>query len=255
MNIQSQYQEEINVATLKKLDPSITEVIATSSHASMYQFETSAVKWEKIECEGPLFIVKRNSDPRFGLIIANRVGLENFIHGIDSSFHIELVEPYLIFKSVSNSNESPIIRGLWLSDDNERATIFQVLKKCVKAQSVQQSQSVFQSTPAIVQQQNPIEVMKSLTNEVPQKDIMKAKEQPSTQMNNNSESVQEDQGLLTPAMILGEKNVPKLGCQQGIGQGGQPVDMNLFKEALRDLLEDDVFLSSLHSKYTEVVTR
>jgi hypothetical protein len=56
-----QLREKTNLDSLKKLDPSITDIIATASHASMYQFEPAFIRWKKIECEGPIFIVKRNA--------------------------------------------------------------------------------------------------------------------------------------------------------------------------------------------------
>jgi hypothetical protein len=273
MNVEPQFQANANVASLVKLDSTVVDIIANASHASMYQFDPSKAKWDKINCEGPLFIVKRNSDIRFGLIIANRLALNSFIHGVDSSFHVELVSPYIIFKSKSSENEQPIIRGLWLSEDDERKKMYDILCKCVKAQSVQQSQTVFQqSSPSLKKQETPTQAaspndhkkIQQTAKEQQQQQQQKLQQQ--QQIKKTSPSTVQtppvvtqettSKKFLTPGMILGERNVPKLGSSSSSSNSNSDVlDMNLFKEAIRDLFEDDAFLTAVHAKYNEVLSR
>jgi outer membrane biosynthesis protein TonB len=198
--------------------------------------------------------------------VANRLSLENFLHGVDSSFHVEMVDPYIIFKSNPTPAEQPVIHGLWLADDDERKVIFNMLTKCVKAQAVAPtSQTVFQSQQ---QQQDSKKKQPPQNNDntppppphsssqakapkqVPQSNNNDIKKKASKAAPTTTKAAVDNSGLLTPAMILGENNVPKLG---GGRSKSSALDLETFKASLRELLQDDSFLESLHSKYSSVV--
>ena len=54
---------------------------------------------QRHECEGPLFVVKRDSSPRFRMVVLNRLSRNNEFYDVNGSFPLQLIEPYLIFKS------------------------------------------------------------------------------------------------------------------------------------------------------------
>ena len=57
---------EANKRTLLKVDPALARVLATASHAAMYELVggKAAAVWEKKDVEGSLFITERNSSVR-----------------------------------------------------------------------------------------------------------------------------------------------------------------------------------------------
>lgn len=55
----SSIRERANLTTLQRLDPDIVNVLGSATHVTMYQFDSTTVKWARYDCEGPLFIVKR----------------------------------------------------------------------------------------------------------------------------------------------------------------------------------------------------
>lgn len=162
------------------------------------------------------------------------------MHGVDSSFHVEIVEPYIIFKTNPTVGGQPVIHGLWLENDNERKNIFDMLLKCVKAQSVQTSQTVFQEK----------KVEKKSQNQNVQQNQTQIQQNEQNKESNKEPGEKVEGDFLTPAMILGEKNVPRLGRSSDSMANGQTLDLNVFKQSLRELIEDDAFLLSLHSKYS-----
>ena len=64
LQVDSNARMKANLSMLQRLDPEITDVLESATHVTMYQFDPTTSKWDRYDCEGPLFIVKRGSAPR-----------------------------------------------------------------------------------------------------------------------------------------------------------------------------------------------
>lgn len=248
-------------------------VLGSATHVTMYQFDPATVKWARYDCEGPLFVVKRNADPRFRLVIVNRLSRNNFAHAITATFHFELVEPYLIFKSQPNGAGSPpTIHGIWFPADEERKKIFDLMTRCVKAENMADEtppQPQHQTQPrkenvAMAEQQQaqreykPFEraeqaTMARQTISTPPPPPRQQQQQQAAPLVPPTDDAEEaasaeNMEYLTPGDILGEANVPKLQTA-GQREGDNFVDKASFKRMLLAALEDDASLNVLHTKF------
>jgi hypothetical protein len=87
--------QEYNEGVLKKLDRSIERVLHTSGHAVVYIYkddDASDSPWERHKVEGTLFIVERAVEPRYQLLILNRLSTSNLVESITADFTIESSE-------------------------------------------------------------------------------------------------------------------------------------------------------------------
>ena len=51
-----------NLRTVQRSDPSIVEILETSTHTVIYHWDEAEERWEKQKQEGPMFIVRRSVD-------------------------------------------------------------------------------------------------------------------------------------------------------------------------------------------------
>jgi len=61
LQVDDELRDRKNLETLRKLDPNVTNVIQSATHVTLYHFDAATVKWARYDCEGPLFIVKRET--------------------------------------------------------------------------------------------------------------------------------------------------------------------------------------------------
>ncbi|KAJ8608424.1 hypothetical protein CTAYLR_010327 [Chrysophaeum taylorii] len=121
------------LSTLRRIDASIEEVIATATHATLYNY---GEEWERGAIEGPLFVCR--SPKGHILIVLNRLSIENLVEMVES-LEFEIVDRYLIFR------KNGAIRGLWFHDIDEHANIAQLLQRI----SIEAPDLL---TPAVVQE-------------------------------------------------------------------------------------------------------
>ncbi|TPX69008.1 hypothetical protein CcCBS67573_g06963 [Chytriomyces confervae] len=74
------YQERKahNLKVLKRHDPLVTDILDSTSHVVVYDFDEAKQSWNKKGIEGTLFIVQRNSRVRHRMLILNRLSLDPF---------------------------------------------------------------------------------------------------------------------------------------------------------------------------------
>ncbi|KAJ3327978.1 mRNA-decapping enzyme 1B, partial [Kappamyces sp. JEL0680] len=89
---------QINLKVLAKYDKSISAILETTSHVVLYDFELASQTWKKRGIEGTLFLYERTVEPRFGVIVLNRLGLDNLEMKISSEMQIQLSGDYLMYK-------------------------------------------------------------------------------------------------------------------------------------------------------------
>ncbi|AQK57425.1 mRNA-decapping enzyme-like protein [Zea mays] len=62
----------LNLTVLQRLDPAVEDILITAAHVTLYDFNIDLNQWSRKDVEGSLFVVKRNSQPRFQFIVMNR---------------------------------------------------------------------------------------------------------------------------------------------------------------------------------------
>lgn len=98
----------ISFASVKRIDPYVKEILATSSHVALYRFNTITNEWEKTGVEGALFIYSRNGEPFHSILVMNRLDPNNVIEPIVKGFEYQLQTPFLLYK-----NSHSKIFGIW----------------------------------------------------------------------------------------------------------------------------------------------
>ena len=67
--VDASVRDRANLKTLQRLDPDVVDVLCSATHVTMYQFDSATVKWARYDCEGPLFVVKRDAVSAFSKAI------------------------------------------------------------------------------------------------------------------------------------------------------------------------------------------
>lgn len=109
---------QLNLATLQRSDPRITQVIETAAHVTLYRFSKETNSWEKKDIEGSLFIVRRNAKPFFQFWVMNRLNTNDMVEDLGPDFQLQIAEPYLLYRN--NKGE---VNGIWFYNPDERSRI------------------------------------------------------------------------------------------------------------------------------------
>lgn len=115
--------EEMNHTVLRRYLPSLQHIVAKAPFAVLYTFSPDSGAWEKVGCEGGLFVCQlaagsagAGHGARFKLIILNRKGMDNFTTELISADDVEVTDEYVILQSTTAAGE-PVIHGIWIFDD------------------------------------------------------------------------------------------------------------------------------------------
>ncbi|KAK3447025.1 hypothetical protein EUGRSUZ_A02630 [Eucalyptus grandis] len=81
-NLDQNSTKVLNLTVLQRVDPSIEEILITSTHVTLYEFNIDSNQWSRKDVEGSLFVVKRNTQPRFQFIVLNRRSAAQEVNGI-----------------------------------------------------------------------------------------------------------------------------------------------------------------------------
>ncbi|KAI1289203.1 mRNA-decapping enzyme 1B [Halotydeus destructor] len=96
-------ENEINLRTLRRGDPSVETIIASASQVAIYKFH--APDWQKLDIEGSLFIFSRYKDQlergksRFGFTVINRLSTTNLSEDIRLDLDLSYEAPYILYKN------------------------------------------------------------------------------------------------------------------------------------------------------------
>ncbi|XP_044754069.1 mRNA-decapping enzyme 1A [Coccinella septempunctata] len=113
----------ISFASVKRIDPYVKEILATSSHVALYRFNTNTNEWEKTGVEGALFIYSRNGEPFHSILFMNRLDPNNVIEPIINGFEYQLQTPFLLYK-----NSSSKIFGIWFFNREDCTSVTSLIE-------------------------------------------------------------------------------------------------------------------------------
>ncbi|ONK66935.1 uncharacterized protein A4U43_C06F13740 [Asparagus officinalis] len=110
----SQIAAVIFAAKLIRIDPRVEEILITAAHVTFYEFNIELNQWSRKDVEGSLFVVKRNTQPRFQFIVMNRRNTENLVEDILGDFEYEIQPPYLLYRNAAQE-----VNGIWFYNQQE----------------------------------------------------------------------------------------------------------------------------------------
>ncbi|KAK7234003.1 mRNA-decapping enzyme [Aureococcus anophagefferens] len=216
--------QQQSLSSLKRVDPEITEILASATHATLYNFASE--EWERGDVEGPLFIAKRRSQPRYRLVVLNRLSMSNLVEDVDAGFEIEVVDRYLIFR---RADDQARIRGLWFHSLEEHAAIGALLEK-VQADAARGRRA--SPPPARRRGEATTRAPPSCSRAWP-----------------SAARAARRRAAAAPRRASSR---PRSSRRRPSRRRRAPsLDLEAFKGVLRDLVEDDAFITELHIRYQD----
>ncbi|XP_020233901.1 mRNA-decapping enzyme-like protein [Cajanus cajan] len=126
-NLDQQSTKVLNLTVLQRIDPFIDEILFTAAHVSFYDFNIESNQWSRKDVEGSLFVVKRNSQPRFQFIVMNRRNTDNLVENL-LDFEYELKNPYLLYRNAAQE-----VNGIWFYNPDECEEVANLFNRILNA--------------------------------------------------------------------------------------------------------------------------
>ncbi|KAK3148825.1 hypothetical protein QOZ80_3AG0209200 [Eleusine coracana subsp. coracana] len=104
----------LNLSVLRRLDPAVTDILITAAHVVAYNFDADSGEWSRKRVEGSLFVVKRSEQPRFQLVVMNRLNTENLVEDLLTDFEYDVQVPYVMYRNAADE-----IIGIWFYNPQE----------------------------------------------------------------------------------------------------------------------------------------
>ncbi|XP_031266234.1 mRNA-decapping enzyme-like protein [Pistacia vera] len=150
-NLDQQSTKMLNLTVLQRIDPFIEEILITAAHVTFYEFNIESNQWSRKDVEGSLFVVKRNTQPRFQFIVMNRRNTENLVENLLGDFEYEVQVPYLLYRNASQE-----VNGIWFYNARECDEVANLFSRILNAYSkvpqkpkVSASKSEFEELEAV----------------------------------------------------------------------------------------------------------
>ncbi|ORY17624.1 hypothetical protein BCR34DRAFT_596802 [Clohesyomyces aquaticus] len=113
--------EELNLSVLRRHYPDIVSIVHIAQYAAVYIYSRETQAWEKSGVEGTLFACELTPSlagaDRFGAVILNRRGLDNFRIEIPTEEELDISEGYVVMQGSDG-----IVYGLWIFSEPETST-------------------------------------------------------------------------------------------------------------------------------------
>ncbi|KAL3536076.1 hypothetical protein ACH5RR_004537 [Cinchona calisaya] len=150
-NLDQHCTKKLNLTVLQRNDPFIEEILMIAAHVTLYEFNIDLNQWSRKDVEGSLFVVKRNTQPRFQFIVMNRLSTENLVEDLLSDFEFEIQVPYLLYRNASQE-----VNGIWFYNAPECEEVANLFTRILNAYSkvplkpqVTSSKSEFEELEAV----------------------------------------------------------------------------------------------------------
>lgn len=149
----TQQKLQYNYATISRYDPLLAQIICTSAICTVYKFDMDAGEWDKVNCQGTIFVYSRampvaklsdfspssSSDLQkfpYGLFVLNRLNADNFSLGLcpksicqrtgSPNMEVSLDNPYIMVQATDGA-----MYGLWLFNESDRKPVCDALNWCL----------------------------------------------------------------------------------------------------------------------------
>lgn len=117
----------MSVTSIKRVDPYVKDILATSTHVALYKFNPIINEWERTETEGALFLYSRSGEPWHSVMIMNRLNTNNLIEPIVKEFEYQMQPPFLLYRNSKNK-----IFGIWFYNREECVHITYLLESLME---------------------------------------------------------------------------------------------------------------------------
>ncbi|KAF2307663.1 hypothetical protein GH714_030665 [Hevea brasiliensis] len=151
-NLDQQSTKMLNLTVLQRIDPFIEEILITAAHVTFYEFNIESNQWSRKDVEGSLFVVKRNTQPRFQFIVMNRRNTENLVENLLGDFEYEVQVPYLLYRNAAQE-----VNGIWFYNSRECEEVANLFSRILNAYAkvppkpkVSSSKSEFEELEAVL---------------------------------------------------------------------------------------------------------
>ncbi|XVF46950.1 hypothetical protein PTKIN_Ptkin03bG0069400 [Pterospermum kingtungense] len=129
-NLDQQSTKLLNLTVLRRIDPFVEEILFTAAHVAFYEFNIDLSQWSRKDVEGSLFVVKRNTQPRFQFLVMNRRNTDNLVENLLGDFEYEVQDKYLLYRNASQE-----INGIWFYDSRELEEVANLFSRILTAYS------------------------------------------------------------------------------------------------------------------------
>ncbi|GER36537.1 mRNA-decapping enzyme-like protein [Striga asiatica] len=140
-NLDEKTTKVLNLTVLQRVDPSVEEILITAGHVTFYEFNIDNSQWSRKDVEGSLFVVKRNTQPRFQFIVMNRRNTDNLVENLLGDFEYEVQVPYLLYRNASQE-----VNGIWFYNARECEEVANLFSRILNAYSKVPTKSKVSST-------------------------------------------------------------------------------------------------------------
>jgi len=96
----------------------VRRVLLSCVHVALYDFDESKQAWARTQFEGSLHLVERSVDPRYQLVLLNKLNPENKVEDITPDFQIQNLDPYMLYK-----NKVGDTHGVWFYNASDREAV------------------------------------------------------------------------------------------------------------------------------------
>ncbi|KAI3831530.1 hypothetical protein MKW92_046089 [Papaver armeniacum] len=127
-------------------------ILITAAHVTFYKFNDELSQWSRKDVEGSLFVVKRNAQPRFQLIVMNRRSTENLVEDLLGEFEYEVQVPYLLYR-----NSAQEVNGIWFYNSREILNAYSKVPQKPKISSTKSEFEELEAVPTMAVMEGPLE--------------------------------------------------------------------------------------------------
>jgi len=132
------------LASFRPMDPSIYDILDHRKFCVLYVMTPqSSPSWVDGNISGGVYLVKRNTEPIFQVILKNvSADGDDLVDGITPAWEIDTQDNYIFYR-VNNTQEH--IRGLWFKEDEDRVGFL----NSVKAAHAELEEAMREPRPAL----------------------------------------------------------------------------------------------------------
>jgi hypothetical protein len=114
--------------TLQQHDYDIEAVIVHSKFVVAYVLQQDGPNpgWRKANIEGPVYLVRRRTSPKYQLFVKNEFSTNDRLDDLHPDWELDCQKNYVFYRIEDTSKP---IRGLWFHDDAERQKLEAALEK------------------------------------------------------------------------------------------------------------------------------
>ncbi|XP_042469699.1 mRNA-decapping enzyme-like protein isoform X1 [Zingiber officinale] len=129
-NLDQNSTKVLNLTVLQRIDPFVEEILITAAHVTLYEFSIELNQWSRKDVEGSLFVVKRNTQPRFQFIVMNRRNTDNLVEDLLGDFEYEVQIPYLLYRNAAQE-----VNGIWFYNSPDCEAVANLFSRILSAYS------------------------------------------------------------------------------------------------------------------------